>query len=69
MGDIDQHDDSAEESALSPEGGGEREPGGTQDEPAEGDRDDALREEQQGKGYGARYGDDEGERDPTLTDE
>jgi hypothetical protein len=40
----------------------------TQD-PAEGDRDDVLREEQEGKGYGSTYGDDEGETDAALTDE
>jgi hypothetical protein len=38
-------------------------------EPAEGDRDDVLREEQEGKGYGSTYGDDEGDAAPGLTEE
>ncbi len=52
MSDIDQHDESAEGGALDPDGEGEREPGGMQEEPAEG-TDEILREEQEGKGYGA----------------
>jgi hypothetical protein len=38
-------------------------------EQAEDDRDTALREEQEGKGYGNRYGADEGEAEPGLTEE
>jgi len=52
MTDDDQHDESAEGGALDPEGEGERQPGGSTEEPAEGS-DDILQEEQQGKGYGA----------------
>ena len=53
MGEQNQHDDSAESGSIDPEGEGEREAGGMQQEPAEGS-DGILQEEQQGKGYGAR---------------
>jgi hypothetical protein len=69
MSDIDQHDDSAEGGGLTPEGEGVRERGGMREDPAEGESDAVLREEQEGKGYGSRYGADEGEADPSLTEE
>ena len=59
---LDQHDDSAEDGALDPEGEGGRQPGGMRSDATEGDRDDVLREAQEGKGYG----EDEGERDEVV---
>ncbi len=53
MDELDQHDDSAEGGALDPEGEGGRQPGGMLGDAAEGERDERLQEEQQGKGYGA----------------
>ena len=39
------------------------------EEPAGEDQDDVLRKEQEGKGYGSAYGDDEGEAAPGLSEE
>jgi hypothetical protein len=52
MSEENRHDDSAESDSIDPDGEGEREAGGMQQEPAEGS-DEILREEQQRKGYGA----------------
>jgi hypothetical protein len=39
------------------------------DEPPADDSDEVLRKEQEGKGYGSTYGDDEGDAAPGLTEE
>ena len=62
MDELNQHDESAEGGALDPEGEGGRQLGGMRGDAAEGDRDDVLREAQEGKGYG----EDEGEREGSV---